>query len=70
MSLDRIKPLVGGLGGDNRVLPHLQEFHERLPDGAVVFDDQNNGGSLAHHGWIIVRSRDERYRRIDGHRRS
>ena len=35
--------LVRGFRSHDRVLAHLQELDERLTDGAVVFDDEDDG---------------------------
>ena len=56
MRPDGIEAFVRGLGGHDGVLTHLQEFDERLTDGAVVFDDQNNGRRFSDHIEIIVLS--------------
>jgi hypothetical protein len=35
-------------------LPHLQEFHQRLADGRIVFDDEYDGRCFLNHAGIIV----------------
>ncbi len=40
---------AGRLGRDHRVLPHLQELHQRLTHGTVVFDDQDYGRHFSDH---------------------
>jgi hypothetical protein len=61
MSLDRIDAFVGGFGGHHCVLPHLQELHERLSDGAVIFDDENDWRCFSYHVEIIVLTTPQRY---------
>ena len=53
---DRVQSFVRGFGGDDRVLPHLQELDERLPHGAVVFDDEDDGRRFRDHRLVQLRT--------------
>jgi hypothetical protein len=61
MRLDRIQAFIGGFRGDDGVLPHLQEFDERLAHCGIVFDDQDYRRCFANHAGIIVLSPGQRY---------
>jgi hypothetical protein len=69
MGLDGVEAFIRRFRGHHRVLPHLQEFHQRLADGRIVFDDEYDGGGFSNHAEIIVLLPAEKHTPSVGHPR-